>query len=503
MLKSTNQLETNKYELLITISAEDFEAANAKAFRDNSKRFNVPGFRKGKAPRHLIEKFYGESVCYEDALNASYPKAYDEAAAASGLKIVSKPELSVESCGKDGVEFKAVVWTKPEIELGEYRGIEAERPSDAVTDEEVNADIDRTRERNARLITLDAAAADGDIAVIDFEGFLDGKAFKGGSAKGHSLTLGSGSFIPGFEEQIVGHKAGDEFDITVSFPADYGAPELAGKTTVFKIVLHEVKHKEIPLLDDDFVKDVSDKDTVADYVASVRERLETAKKAQSDDAVDVAISEKLIGLVSGDIPECMFEDAIEDAVREFEYRIRMQGADLQTYLKYTNMTYEEFRKNFRSQAEARVKSRLALEKIAELEKFEVTDADVEEEFKKMEERYGEKAEKLREQISAEDLTEDIKVGKAVELVKAAAVIKPAAADEKKAPAKPKTAAKKTAKPKAESEDAADKPAEAVQDAAAPKAAKPKAAKPAAEKTETAAKAPAKKAPAKKKPADAE
>lgn len=520
MLKTKTSLETNKYELIITISAEDFESAIAKVFRRSAKNISVPGFRKGKAPRTLIEKMYGKSVFYEDALNDTYPAAYADAVRESGLTVVSDhPELEVVSMDENGVEFKAIVWTKPDITLGEYKGITAERPSTAVTEEEVTADIDRTRERNARIETVESGKAEnGNITVIDFEGFVDGTAFEGGKGTDYSLTLGSGQFIPGFEEQIVGHETGDSFDVNVTFPEEYGAKELAGKAAVFKVTVKEIKRKELPALDDEFVKDVSEQNTVDEYKAKIREKLEADKKARADDSVDLQISEKLIALVGGEIPECMYESATDDAVREFEYRIRMQGADLNTYLKYTGMDMESFRKNFREQAVSRVKSRLALEKIAALEKIEVTDEDVEKEYASMAEKYNDTVEKMKTYVSAEDLREDLKVARAVELVKAAAVItdakKPAArkssakktetaaktepAAEEKKPAAKKTAAKTAAaaeKKPAEKKTAEKKPA-AKTTASAEK--KPVAKKTAA-KTEAdgTAKAPAKKAPAKK------
>ncbi|MBQ3141452.1 MAG: trigger factor [Clostridia bacterium] len=452
MLKSKTMLETNKYELVIAISAEDFEKAIADVFRKSSKNISVPGFRKGKAPRALIEKMYGKGVFYEDALNNTYPAAYEAAVKESELVIVSnQPELEVLSMDENGVEFKATVWTKPEITLGEYKGIEVERPNCDVSDDEVMADIDRVRERNARIETVEGGKAEnGNITVIDFEGFVDGVAFEGGKGTDYSLTLGSGQFIPGFEDQIVGHEAGVEFDVNVTFPEQYGAAELAGKAATFKVTIKEIKKKELPALDDEFVKDVSEQNTVDEYKAKIREKLEGEKKGRADDKVDMDLTDKLIAMVEGEIPECMYENAIDDAVREFDYRIRMQGADLQTYLKYTGMQFDDFRKNFREQAVSRVKSRLALEKIAALENIAVSDEDVEKEYETLAERYNDKVENIKKYITVEELREDMKVNKAVEVLKANAVITDA-----KKPAAKKTAAKKTT---AKAEDGAEKPA---------------------------------------------
>jgi len=452
MLKSKTMLETNKYELVIAISAEDFEKAIADVFRKSSKNISVPGFRKGKAPRSLIEKMYGKGVFYEDALNNTYPAAYEAAVKESELVIVSnQPELEVLSMDENGVEFKATVWTKPEITLGEYKGIEVERPNCDVSDDEVMADIDRVRERNARIETVEGGKAEnGNITVIDFEGFVDGVAFEGGKGTDYSLTLGSGQFIPGFEDQIVGHEAGVEFDVNVTFPEQYGAAELAGKAATFKVTIKEIKKKELPALDDEFVKDVSEQNTVDEYKAKIREKLEGEKKGRADDKVDMDLTDKLIAMVEGEIPECMYENAIDDAVREFDYRIRMQGADLQTYLKYTGMQFDDFRKNFREQAVSRVKSRLALEKIAALENIAVSDEDVEKEYETLAERYNDKVENIKKYITVEELREDMKVNKAVEVLKANAVITDA-----KKPAAKKPAAKKTT---AKVEDGAEKPA---------------------------------------------
>jgi len=459
MLKTKTMLENNKYELTITIDAQTFAEATDKAYLKDRSRMAIPGFRKGKAPRKLLEQYYGEGAFYETAFNALYPNAVEDAVKETGLIAVSRPELNIESIGKEGVEFKAVLWTKPTIEVGEYKGIEVEKPSTEVTDDEINAEIDKARERGSRILTVDGKAENGHIVSIAFEGFVDGKAFEGGKSDKYDLTLGSGAFIPGFEDQIIGHIAGDEFDVNVEFPNEYGAEQLAGKAAVFKTKLHEVKKKEIPEFDDEFVKDVSEFNQVEEYMNSVRERLQKAKDDKADEAVGTAVTEKLCDLVKGDIPEVMFDSASDRAMQDFDYRMRMQGITLEHYMQFTGMDIEAMRAKFRIQAESRVKSTLALEKIAELEKIEITDEEVEAEFVKEAEKYGRSVDELKKFVTAGDMREEMRTLKAYDFVKKAAVVKPAVEKEtekaaekpdgtaeekpKKVPAK-KTAAKKDA-----------------------------------------------------------
>ncbi|HOP11234.1 MAG TPA: trigger factor [Oscillospiraceae bacterium] len=468
MLKTKTMLENNKYELTITIDAQTFAEATDKAYLKDRVKMAIPGFRKGKAPRKLLEQYYGEGAFYETAFNALYPQAVEDAVKEAELIAVSRPELNIESIGKDGVEFKAVIWVKPTIEVGEYKGIEVEKPSTEVTEEEINAEVDKARERGSRILTIDGKAEKGHITSIDFEGFVDGTAFEGGKAEKYDLTLGSGAFIPGFEDQIIGHIAGDEFDVNVEFPNEYGAEQLAGKKAVFKTKLHEVKKKEIPELDDEFVKDVSEFNTVDEYKNSIRERLQKDKESKADDAIGMAVTEKLCELVKGDIPEVMFESAADRALQDFDYRSRMQGFSLEQYMQMTGMGIDELRGQFRKQGESRVKSTLALEKIAELEKIEVTDEEIEAEFVKEAEKYGRSADELKKVVSAEDMREDMKTLKAYELVKNAASVKPAGekktakatkkADDTAEEKPKKTPAKKPAAKKdtTEKEPAADK-----------------------------------------------
>ena len=461
MLKTKTMLENNKYELTITIDAQTFAEATDKAYLKDRNKMAIPGFRKGKAPRKLLEQYYGQGAFYETAFNALYPQAVEDAVKEAELIAVSRPELNIESIGKEGVEFKAVLWTKPTIEVGEYKGIEVEKPSAEVTEEEITAEIDKARERGSRILTVDGKAENGHIASIAFEGFVDGVAFEGGKSDKYDLNLGSGAFIPGFEDQIVGHIAGDEFDVNVDFPNEYGAEQLAGKAAVFKTKLHEVKKKEIPAFDDEFVKDISEFNNVDEYKNSVRDRLQKTKEDKADDAVGMAVTEKLCELVKGDIPEVMYESAADRAMQDFDYRMRMQGISIEHYMQLTGMSIDDLRAQFKKQGESRVKSTLALEKIAELGKIEVTDEEIEAEFVKEAEKYGRSVDELKKVVSAEDMREDMKTLKAYEFVKKAVVLKPA--DEKSksgetSEEKPKKApAKKTAKKETtEKEPAADK-----------------------------------------------
>ncbi|MEG6572372.1 trigger factor [[Clostridium] cellulosi] len=430
-LNSANKIETNKYELEISVDKDKFAEAVDKAFKKNAKRINVPGFRKGKAPRSVIEKLYGEGIFYEDAVNSLYPQAYEEAVKEAGIEPVDRADIEVVDISKEkGVTFKAKVTVKPDVELGEYKGLKAVKKVYTVSDDEVNHELEHVRERNARIITVeDRAAQKGDIAVIDYEGFLDGKPFKGGKAEKQELELGSGTFIPGFEDQIIGHKIGENFEINVTFPENYHSKELAGKPAVFKIVLHELKVRELPELDDEFAKDVSEFDTLDEYKADIKKRIQEAKDKRSETEVEDALVEQIIGSMKAEIPEVMFERAIDNMVNDFNYRLQMQGMNLKTYLHYAGMEMDEFRKTFREQAERQVKMRLALEKIVANEKFEVTDEDLDAEYKKLAGQYGIDAEKIKNIINADDLKKDIAVNKAIDFVRDNAVITEEAATE--------------------------------------------------------------------------
>lgn len=459
-LKSSNKVEENVWELEVAVDGETFEAAVNKAYLQQRKKINVPGFRKGKAPRAFIEKMYGAGVFYEDALEIIYPEAVSAAIEESKLDVIDTPfDLDIPEMGKDGVVMKLKVTVKPEVKLGKYKGVKVEKKSTKVSAEEVKNHINAMLEQNARIVTVEKkrAAKKNDIAVIDFEGFVDDKAFEGGKGENYELTLGSGQFIPGFEDQIIGHKAGDEFDVNVKFPEEY-TPELAGKDAVFKCKLHEIKVKEVPALDDDFVKDVSEFDTVDEYKKSVKAELEAKKKNEAEAQANNAVLEKVAESVEAVIPDCMIEKKIDQDVDDFAYRLQMQGLDIKTYFKYTGMDEKAFREGYKDQAEKQVKLDLAIEEIIKKEKLEVSEADIEEEYKKYAEAYNMDIEQIKKAVSAESIKPELLQRKAIDFVienasfteeKAAKKTTAKAADEekklaaKKAPAK-KTAAKKDA-----------------------------------------------------------
>ncbi len=444
-LKGSKKVDTNRYELEITIDAESFGNAIREAYRKNGKKINVPGFRKGKAPLSIIEKFYGEEVFYEDALNLIYSDALDAAITEAGLKFVEdKIDFDLVSISKaEGVEFKATITTYPEVELANYKGLKVEKVTPVVTDEEVDEEIGRMADRNARVVAVeDRAAENGDITTIDFEGFVDGVPFDGGKAEGHTLTLGSNQFIPDFEDQIVGHNIGDEFDVNVEFPAEYHAENLAGKPAVFKVKLHEIKKRELPEIDDEFAKDVSEFDTLADLKADLKAKTLERKTATADEQVENDLIDQLIDGMKAEIPEAMFERRVDESLRDFDYRLQSQGMNLETYMKYLgNGDINEFRNNFRPQAERSVKVRLALEKIVELENIVPTEEDINAEFNKLAEQYNMEADKIKAMIPESELVKDIAVSKAIALVKDSADIKEV--EKKSEPAAKKPAAKKT------------------------------------------------------------
>lgn len=424
-LKATNNVETNKYELEIEISAEDFEAAIEKAYLKARKNIAMPGFRKGKAPRKLIEKEYGEQVFFEDAVNLLYAPVVNGAVEESGLELVTRPEVEVTEISKEnGVKLKATCITKPEVEVKDYKGIEVEKVVNPVTDEDINKQLDALREKNVTVETVDDRAAEnGDDVVIDFEGFKDDVAFEGGKAEDFTLSLGSGQFIPGFEDQIVGHNAGEEFDINVTFPAEYQVKELAGAPAVFKIKLKSISKKVMPELDDDMVKDSTEFDTVDEYKADVKKKLEEANEKHADSEVEAKIFDKVIENMTAEIPQVMFDNRVNEMIGELEQRLAPQGISLDLYMQYTGQTIDTVKKAYAEQAEKQVKLRLALEKIAKLENIEVTEDELKAEFDKLAEAYKLDVDQIKQFIHDDDLKKDIAVGKAVDLIKDAAVIK--------------------------------------------------------------------------------
>ena len=416
-LKSTNKVETNLYEIEFDVDKATFDAAVEKVYRKEVKKISIPGFRKGKAPRSIIERMYGKGVFYEDAVNEIIPDAYEEAIKATELKVVSRPEFDVVTIDDNGVVLKAKFYVKPDVSLKSYKGIEVAKENKTVTDEDINTVIDSDRSRQSKTVDVEGRAVEnGDIAVIDYEGFCGGVAFDGGKAENYSLTIGSGNFIPGFEEQIIGHNAGEEFDITVKFPEQYHSADLAGKDAIFKIVLHSIKTNELPVLDDEFAKDMGFDDLDA-YKADVKAKLEAKNEKAAENAVEEQIINALIEALEADIPAAMFESETENFVRDYDSRLRMQGLDLKTFMKYTGQTLETLREQFKPMAERQVKTRLALEKIVELEGISASDEEAEAEYENLAKAYGMAAEDVKSYIDADAVKADLCVKKAVDFVK--------------------------------------------------------------------------------------
>lgn len=420
LIKAEN-IEKNRYELQISVDSAKFNAAVSAVYRKQVKNITVPGFRKGKAPRAIIEKMYGAGVFYEDAINDLIPDAYTEALAESKLDVVGQPEFDVVSIDENGVVLSAKVYVKPEVEIKDYFGIKVEKEVAPVDDEALNREIETVRERNSREIDVtDRPAEMGDTAVIDFEGFCDGVAFEGGKGTDYALKLGSGSFIPGFEEQVVGKSVDEEFDVNVTFPEEYHAAELAGKPAVFKVKIHAITKVELPELDDEFAKDISEFDTFDEYKADLKAKLEKRNEATATAAMEDKLVEALIEKLEADIPEPMFVAETENFVRDYDTRLRSQGLDLNTYFKYTGMTLDALREQMRPQAERQVKARLALEKIAVLENVEVSEEDINAEYEKIATAYGIELDQVKASIDSDAIAADMKVQKAMELVTAKA-----------------------------------------------------------------------------------
>lgn len=457
-LTSTKRMENNIAELEISVGPEELKAATDRVFKRKVGGITVPGFRRGKAPRQIIERMYGESIFMEDAVNELYPKAYGEAVEEAGIEPVDRADIEVLTLGKDeGFTFRAKVTVKPEVAVRDYKGVAVEKSEPFVEDAEVDGEIERLRNRNARILTVeDRPARNDDEVVINFEGFVDGEPFEGGKAEGHSLTLGSGSFIDTFEAQIAGHSTGEEFDVNVTFPGEYHAEELAGKPALFKVKLCEIKGKELPEADDEFAKDVSEFDTLDELRADIAQKSLEAKRQRADDEFEGALMGSVIAGMEADIPACMIESRIDEMVRDFEYRLSSQGMKLNMYLQYTGMDEEKLRESFRESSERHVKIRLALEKIAELENLAATDEDIAAEYEKIATDYKMDADKVRAMVSEKDLSGDIKTTKALNFVRDNAVVtekKPEQAPtEEKAPAKPKKSAAKKSTPKINAEE---------------------------------------------------
>lgn len=428
MSLQVEKLEKNMAKLTIEASAEELEQALQKAYLKNKNKINVPGFRKGKVPRQMIEKMYGPEIFYEDAANVLIPDAYAAAADECELKLVSRPTIDIVQIEKgQPFIFTAEVAVKPEVTLGEYKGIEVEKADTTATEEEITAEVDKERENNSRTITVeDRSVQDGDMTVIDFEGFVDGTAFEGGKGTDYRLTIGSGAFIPGFEEQLVGAELGKEVEVNVTFPEEYHAKDLAGKAAVFKCTVKEIKVKELPEADDEFAMDVSEFDTMEEYRADLKKKIEERKAADAKAKKEDAVIEKIIEGAVMEIPDAMIETQAEYLVDDFAQRIQMQGMSMDQYMQYTGATIESMTNQMKPQAKKRIESRLVLEAVAAAENIEIGDEAIEAEMTRMAEAYKMELDKLRELISEEEkknMREDLSIQKAIELVTEAAVEK--------------------------------------------------------------------------------
>ena len=420
-LTNVEKKENNQVALSIVVAADVFEAACEKAYRKNVRNINIQGFRQGKAPRKIIEKLYGPEIFYDDAMNECIPDAYEAAVAEAGLKVVSQPSIT-EVDVKDGeFLFTAVVFVKPEVSVKDYKGIEAEKDEVSVSAEEVEAELTRMQNRNARQVSVEREAKKGDVVNLDFEGFVDGATFEGGKGEKFDLELGSGMFIPGFEEQLEGKNVGEECDVNVTFPEEYAEKTLAGKPAVFKCKINEIKENQKPELDDEFAKDVSEFDTIAELKADIEKKQLETKTASADSAFQERVMDKVIENLEADIPEAMVETQLDRIADDFSYRLAMQGMEFESYLKMTGMDMNQFRSVFTPQALRQVKIRLALEKIAELEGMDITEEDLNAEFDKLAENNKMDIAKVKELLAADDLKADMLCQKANDFVIANAV----------------------------------------------------------------------------------
>lgn len=424
-LKATNKVDTNKVELEVEIAADKFEAAVQQAYLKNKSRIQIPGFRKGKAPRKLIEKEYGEGFFYEDAVNLIYGEEVDAAVKEAGLELVARPDVEVTAVDKaTGVAMKVTCITKPEVEVTDYKGIEVEKTVAPVTDEEIDREVKKLQEKNVRLVTVDDRAAElGDTVTIDFEGFKDDVAFEGGKGEDFDLELGSNQFIPGFEDAIVGHNAGEQFDINVTFPEQYQVADLAGAPAVFKINLKAITKKEYPEVDDDLVSEGTEFDTLEEFKADAKKKLEENNEKAADKAVETYLFDKVVENMKAEIPEVMYDNRANEMINELAMRLQPQGITLDLYLQYTGQTVDQLRKTYREQAEKQVKLRLALEQIVKNEGIEATDEEIESEINTIAQNNNITAEEVKKYVTEADVAKDIAVGKAVDFIKANAVIK--------------------------------------------------------------------------------
>ena len=428
MAVKSEQVEKNLVKLTFEVSYDKFEEGMNKAYRKNVKKYNIPGFRKGKVPKAVVEKYYTKAVFYDDAINYVLPDAYSAALEEADIDAVARPEIDVEEIkDNEPVVFTALVTTKPEVKLGKYKGIEIEKIEHTVTDADVDKDIEATQKKNARVLSVeDRPVESGDIVVFDFEGFVDGVAFPGGKAEEYELEIGSGSFIPGFEEQMVGVKIGEDAEVNVTFPEDYHAPELAGKAAVFKIKVHEIKAREYPELNDDFASEVSDFDTMEEYRNDVRTRLEKAAEDRTKAETENAIVDKAAEAAEIDIPDAMIEAQIDRMVNDFAQRLSYQGMNMEMYLQYTGSNMEKFREGFKEQAQKQVRVSLVLEEIAKTEGIEANQEELDQKIADLSKQYNMETEKLQELLRPEDLDglkQEIALTKTIEMLVNKAKIK--------------------------------------------------------------------------------
>ena len=463
-IKSNEKKENSAIELVIQVSAEEFEAAINKVYNRQKKNITLPGFRKGKAPRKMVETMYGAQVFYEDAIEESYPAAYEKALEETGIEPVAYPKLEIQEVGKDGYTFKALVTVRPEVSIKDYKGMAIAKNEVKVTAADIKNELKPYIDRASRLVSVERKAKKGDTAVIDFEGFKDGVPFEGGKGENYSLELGSGSFVPGFEDQVIGMKAGDEKDIDITFPEDY-TPELAGAAVVFKVKVNEVKEKQEPEVDDEFAKDVSEFDTLEEFKKDLGEKLKERRQAQADRDFETAVVDALIEKLECDVPEAMVDYRADKMMEDYAARMQNSGIPMEDYLRIMGMTMDDLRAQAKTAADRAVRSSLALEAVAEAEKIEITDADVDAEVARLAKEYSLPEEKVRESVDVKDIMKDLASQKALELVKDS-VKKPAKkaaakkgeeeeSGEEKKPAK-KTASKKAAQEK-ETEEKQEQP----------------------------------------------
>ena len=493
-VKSAEKKENSTVELVIEVSAEEFDAAVEKAYRKSKGSISVPGFRKGKAPRKIIESMYGASVFYEDAIDEVYPTAYAEAVKEQGLDVVAYPSVEIVSVGKEGLVFKAAVTVKPEVKLGEYKGLTAPKDDVTVTDADIEREMKPLVDRATRLVSVEREAQMGDTVVLDFDGYLNGERFEGGLGTNYSLELGSSTFVPGFEEAVVGMKAGDEKDIDITFPKEYPA-ELASKDVVFKVKAHEVKEKVAPALDDEFAKDVSEFETLDELKKDLAAKLEERRQAEADRAYENALLEQVCNNMEVELPEAMIDFRVDEMVQEMAQRVSAQGIPFEEYMKYIGTDINMMKAQMRPNATANLKVTLAMEAIVAAEGLTVSDEEVEEEIAKIAEQYGMDAAQVKEMIDVEGLKKDIANRKASKIV-----LESGKVGEAKKPAAKKPAAKKTTK---KAEDGEEKPAtkkttKKVEDGEEKPAAKKPAAKKTTKKAEDGEEKPAAKKPAAKK-----